>query len=189
MRKLRDWLSTRIYQFFKVYALNQMVAWVPWMRFRLWYCRRVIGMSIGPDTVIWMGCRFVGDKVGQIRIGRGCSIPRAFFVASAPITLGDYVVLGHDVSFYTTDHDPDDPAFTRRDAPVTVGDRAWIGSQAIILKGVTVGEGGVVAAGSVVTADVPPFTIVGGNPAKVIRERRAREFTYTMSAEQMPPFS
>ena len=55
-------------------------------------------------------------------------------------------------------------------APIVIGDRAWIGTRAIILKGVTVGEGGIVAAGSVVTKDVPPWTIVGGNPAKVIRE-------------------
>ncbi len=189
MRKLRDWLSTLLYQFFKVYVLNHVVAWLPCMRLRLWYYRRVIGMRIGPDTVMWMGCRFSGDRLDAITIGRGCSIPRAFFVASAPITLGDYVVLGHDVAFYTADHDPDDPAFSRRDAPITVGERAWIGSQSIILKGVTIGEGAVVAAGSVVTKDVPPFTIVGGNPAQVIRERGTRTFTYTISRDQVPPLT
>ena len=80
------------------------------------------------------------------------------------------------VELYTSDHDPDDPYFSRRDAPITIHDNVWIGSSAIILKGVTVGEGAVVAAGSVVTRDVKAFTIVGGNPAKLIRERGTRTF-------------
>lgn len=55
-------------------------------------------------------------------------------------------------------------------APVVIHSQAWIGARAIITKGVVIGEGGIVAAGSVVTKDVPPYTIVGGNPAQVIRE-------------------
>lgn len=55
-------------------------------------------------------------------------------------------------------------------APVVIHSKAWIGARAIITKGVVIGEGGIVAAGSVVTKDVPPYTIVGGNPARVIRE-------------------
>ena len=54
--------------------------------------------------------------------------------------------------------------------PVAIGNNVWIGCKAIILKGVTIGEGAVVAAGSVVTKDVAPFTLVAGNPARVIRE-------------------
>jgi maltose O-acetyltransferase len=189
MRRLRDWLSTRVYQLFNVYLLNNVIGWLPFIRFRLWYYRHIGGMTIGPDTALWIGCRFTGDRVRDIRIGRGVSIPPTLFVASAPIVIGDYAVFGHGVSLYTTDHDPDDPAFTRRDAPIAIGSRAWIGSQAIILKGVTIGEGAVVAAGAVVTQDVPPFTIVGGNPARIIRERGAREFTYTMSLDQMPPLN
>ena len=53
--------------------------------------------------------------------------------------------------------------------PVVICDRSWIGARSIILKGVTIGEGAIVGAGSVVTSDVPPWTIVGGNPARVIR--------------------
>jgi acetyltransferase-like isoleucine patch superfamily enzyme len=56
-------------------------------------------------------------------------------------------------------------------APVTIGDHVWIGSRAMVLKGVTIGEGAVIAAGAVVTRDVPPMTLVGGNPARVIKER------------------
>lgn len=54
--------------------------------------------------------------------------------------------------------------------PVTIGDKVWIGLNAIILKGVMIGEGSVVAAGSIVTHDVPPYVLVAGNPARVVRE-------------------
>ncbi len=60
-------------------------------------------------------------------------------------------------------------------APVRICRGAWIGARSIILKGVTIGEGAIIGAGSVVTSDVPPFTIVGGNPARVIRTLSADE--------------
>jgi galactoside O-acetyltransferase len=60
-------------------------------------------------------------------------------------------------------------------APVKIGDRVWIGFGASILKGVTVGEGSIVAAGAMVTRDVPPYCIVGGNPARLIRELEDHE--------------
>jgi len=60
-------------------------------------------------------------------------------------------------------------------APVSIGDKCWIGAKSIILKGVRIGEGAIVGAGSVVTKNVPPWTIVAGNPARVIRELTADE--------------
>jgi acetyltransferase-like isoleucine patch superfamily enzyme len=189
MKRLRDWFSTRLYIFFRVYALNQIVTWIPFARFRLWYMRRVAGMTIGPDSALWMGCWFTGHQIDRISIGRGCSIPRTYFAAGAPITIGDYAVFGPEVALYASDHDPDDPGFTRRDAPITIGSRAWIGSRAMILKGVTIGEGAVVAAGSVVTQDVAPFTIVAGNPARYVRDRGTREFTYEHTLDTLPPWN
>jgi maltose O-acetyltransferase len=63
------------------------------------------------------------------------------------------------------------PDFAGRTAPVVIEDFAWLGSRAMVLPGVTVGKGAVVAAGAVVTRDVPPYAIVGGVPARVIGER------------------
>ena len=67
--------------------------------------------------------------------------------------------------------------FADRGGEVIIGDRVWIGYRAIVLPGVTIGEGAVVGAGAVVTRDVSPYTIVAGNPAKVIGER-TKELTY-----------
>lgn len=89
------------------------------------------------------------------------------------IIFGDNVMIGPDASFYTAGHPTD--ANVRNTGlefglPITVEDNVWIGGHATILPGVSIGENAIVAAGSVVTKDVPKNTIVGGNPAKIIRQ-------------------
>lgn len=87
------------------------------------------------------------------------------------IFIGDNVLFGHNAVLATLDHDLD-PA--RRSllhcAPIRIGNDVWVGANATITKGVTVGDGAVIAAGEVVTRDVPPRTVVGGVPAKVLKE-------------------
>lgn len=95
-------------------------------------------------------------SVDKIRIGTKVAISREVFVCTA----------GHDFS------DPKMPLIT---APITICDGVWIGARAIILPGVTIGEGAVVGAGAVVTKDVAPWSVVGGNPAKVIGTRQLSE--------------
>ena len=109
--------------------------------------------------------------------GRNITVGRNVFINSGccfqdqgGIVLGDGVLVGHQVVFATLDHDLD-PA--RRGgmfpAPIRVGKNVWIGAHATILKGVTIGDNAVVAAGAVVTKDVPANTVVGGVPARVIK--------------------
>jgi acetyltransferase-like isoleucine patch superfamily enzyme len=161
------------------WVLNRLVAAIPLPGLRYLYYRTVCGIKLGTGSSIWMGAQFTGGALDKIDIGERCSIGYdSFWVAGAPIVIKNNVATGHRVEFYTSDHDPDDPAFSRRDAPIIVEERAWIGSRAIILKGVTIGQGAVVAAGSVVTRDVAPFTIVAGNPARPLRERNTKEFSY-----------
>lgn len=96
------------------------------------------------------------------------------------ITFGDNVMVGPRVGFYTAGH-PTDPEIRNTQLefglPITVEDNVWIGANATILPGVTIGEGAIVAAGAVVTKDVPSRTIVGGNPARVIRELSEQDTT------------
>jgi maltose O-acetyltransferase len=94
------------------------------------------------------------------------------FLDTNPITFGDRCLLGPGVHVYAPIHplDPEERATGReRGEPVTVGDDVWIGGRAVLNPGVTVGDGAVIASGAVVTEDVPAHTVVGGNPADVIR--------------------
>lgn len=91
--------------------------------------------------------------------------------------IGRYVMMGEDVTIITRNHTFSridipmlDQGFSE-DRPVTIGDDVWIGDRALILPGVYVGQGSIIGAGAVVTKDVPPYAIVGGNPARVIRMR------------------
>ncbi|MBE9607971.1 sugar O-acetyltransferase [Chitinilyticum litopenaei] len=110
----------------------------------------------------------------NIRIGRKAFINAAVVLdGSAPITIGHHTLVGPGVRFLTAYH-PVDPAERQRWAfwarPITVGENVWIGADALIVAGVTIGDHSVVGAGSVVTKDVPRCTLVAGNPAHVIRQ-------------------
>jgi len=98
------------------------------------------------------------------------------------IVIGNNVVLATNVRIRTEQHDHIDPWFrcsTQSHGPVRIGDRAWIGSHAIILHSVSIGEGAVVAADAVVTHDIPPYTIVAGIPAKQVGNR-TNDLRYTV---------
>ena len=103
----------------------------------------------------------------------------AFLDGRSGLTIGDNVNLGSHVSIYTREHDVNSPTFAETGGPVVIGDRAWVSSHSVVLPGIVIGEGAVVAAGAIVTKDVAPYTIVGGNPAKPIG-RRNSELTYEL---------
>lgn len=109
----------------------------------------------------------LGDRVF---LNAGCTI-----LDSAPVRIGARSQLGPNVQIYCAEHHKD--AVKRTDAgleiarPVEIGERVWIGGAAIILAGVTIGDGAIVGAGSVVTRDVPAGATVVGNPARVVKDR------------------
>ena len=94
------------------------------------------------------------------------------FLDVAPITVGSRVLLGPRVGLYTAGH-PTDPEIRSMGLefgrPITIGDDVWIGGNAVLCPGVAVGSGSIIAAGAVVTRDVPPGVVAGGNPCRVLR--------------------
>jgi maltose O-acetyltransferase len=137
---------------------------------------RAAGFSIGRGTVMWGLPQITGDgrvekllTIGSLcRFNVGC-----VFDVNAAITIDDLVGCGHEVMFLTTTHEiggegrRSGPPVAR---PITVGRACWLGARAMILSGVTIGDASVVAAGAVVTKDVPPNTMVAGVPARPIRQ-------------------
>lgn len=150
-------------------SYNRLITHIPYNPLRLWWLRR-LGATLGEHVYLFGSSEVLAPKTlsieGRCHIGRYCQID-----ARGGIRIGRDVVIASHCLLITADHDPDDPGFAGRLGSITVDDRAWIGSRAIILKGVTIGEGGVVAAGSTVTEDVAPWTIVAGVPAKPIKQR------------------
>jgi acetyltransferase-like isoleucine patch superfamily enzyme len=141
----------------------------------------------GKPSVVNDGTMTFGDRVrlvstvatlelvslpgGHLEIGENVFINYgSSLVASIHVKIGNDVLIGTHVMIMDTDfHRVDDKSYDTSGLPVVVEERAWIGNRSIVLKGVTIGHDAVVAAGSVVTQDVPPRTIVAGVPAKVIR--------------------
>jgi len=95
------------------------------------------------------------------------------------IDIGDNTNIGGNVQIYTLEHDPESTFFETVGGRVTIGSRVYIATNSIVLPGVRVGEGAVIAAGAVVTKDVPPYCVYGGVPARFISER-SRDLRYEL---------
>ncbi|WP_435199843.1 acyltransferase [Janibacter sp. GS2] len=153
------------------------VGTVPSHRLRKAIYRRA-GMSIPDSSSIHWRAEFYapeGIVIGEhVTIGDTC-----FLDGRSGLSIGDNVNLGSHVRIYTREHDVDSPTFAETGDPVVIDDHAWVASHAILLPGVVIGRGAVVAAGSVVTKDVEAYTIVGGNPAARIR-RRTTDLRYQL---------
>jgi acetyltransferase-like isoleucine patch superfamily enzyme len=160
------------------WCYNELVSLLPSRRLRKLYLRVWLG-RFGRGTNVQMRCRLLnGRKVffgDRNVINSGCFFDGRCF----PIEIGQDVSIGPEATILTLGHDPRSPNFGDKGGPVKIGDHVWIGYRAIILPGIEIGEGAVVGAGAVVTKDVPPFTIVAGNPALKIGDR-PRDLDYTL---------
>jgi acetyltransferase-like isoleucine patch superfamily enzyme len=155
--------------------------------FLLYRSAAPIGVSIGKGASAYKGVMFDVGAGGRVIIGDYALIHGARVICDERIEVGDHTLISWNVVLMDSYRLPVDPA-ARREAlrraaatpsrrlegdavarPVRIGPNAWIGFDACVLPGVTVGEGAIVGARSVVTADVQPYTIVAGNPATVIR--------------------
>lgn len=126
-------------------------------------------ISIGDYVHIQPNCQFYGQG-GGIHIGDG-----TIFSTEICIFARNHMYDGEDLEYI-----PYDRRFVER--PVNIGNHVWVGARAMIMAGVTVGDGAIIAAGSVVTKDVPPCAVVAGNPARVVKERN-KEIFYRLLAQ------
>lgn len=152
------------------YFYNGWLTYVPAKWIRASYLRIYLA-QLGKQTNVQMRCRFLnGPRVtfgDNNVINFGCLLDGRKF----NITTGNNVSIGPEATILTLGHDPQSSEFADLGGDVVIGDRVWIGHRATILPGVTIGEGAVVAACSVVTRDVEPFSIVAGIPAKPVGNR------------------
>lgn len=144
-----------------------------------WYKKQMnccgTNVSLHPSTSVYFG-------LNNLSLGNNVSIPRFahIFCTDSPLTIGNNVIFGPAPTIVTGDHRIDVVGkpiilslekLPENDAPVVIQDDVWVGAHVTILKGVTIGRGSVVAAGSLVNKSTPPYSISGGIPAKTIKFR------------------
>ena len=141
---------------------------------------RMKGAMIAPSTVIAQ--LTVHGDAGNLTIGKCCCLGITRMQSHARIQIGNCVVINDGVRLITGSHDIHSPTYDHVFTPIVIEDYAWIATDAMILKGVTIGRGAVVAAGAVVVKNVRPFSVVGGNPAREISSRNIESFNYIPSS-------
>lgn len=138
-------------------------------------------VTVGSYALIRPTNLYGGEPGMGMKVGDNSSIgPYSYIGCSGYIEIGNNVMMSPRVSLYSENHLFDDLEMPMIEQGVDrsfvkIEDDCWIAANAVILAGVTVGKGSVVAAGSIVTKDVPPFTVVAGNPARVIKTRKQNE--------------
>lgn len=163
-------------ELFLDYLLNTFVNKIPFPDQRL-ALYRAAGMKIGKDSNIMMHCNVMAPH--GIEIGNNCIVGehtwldgRAVRVGEGPgLKIGNNVNIGARTVFIPGGHLPDAPDFFGLPEKTVVEDNVWIAMNCTVLYGLTVGEGAVVASGAVVNKDVAPYTMVGGVPARYIKDR------------------
>ncbi len=179
---VRYWLRN-----FLLFVGNRVIGQLPGHALRRVYYRYVLGWKIGERSSIHHGLKVFGGR-GRVQIGARSTFQMDCLIVGAgmdDLTIGDDVAIAYRVCLLMGSHDMFAPKFDGITGPITIEDHVFIGSGAMILLGVTLGEGAVVTAGSVVTKSVAPYTIVRGNPAQVVA-RRPKNLDYT--AEHFWPF-
>lgn len=169
---------------FLKYIFREWLMFLPSHSIRLFLIKRVIKKA-GKNVYIGMGLDLRGAKC-HIVIGDNSFINRKVLLdGRGKIEIGNNVDIGQETNIWTVEHDPNDNDHNVTINEVKIEDYVWIATRVTILPGVRIGKGAIIAAGSVVTKDVPPMTIVGGVPARFIRNRK-NQLQYEM--QQKPWF-
>lgn len=160
-----------------------LTGFIPIHSFR-WLIYIAAGVKIPFNSHIHMGAQFfypAGIEIGNDTvIGQG-----VFLDGRAKLKIGSHVDIASDVMIYNCEHDINSEDFHAINEEVEIGDYVFIGPRVIILPGVKIGKGAVVAAGAVVTKDVSEYEVVGGVPAKIIRERDLKDLHYKLGRARL----
>ena len=161
----------------------RLIGWFPLHTVRILFYK-LDGIKIGKKAHIHMGIQFFDPS--NIEIGEGTIIGQnAFLDGRDKLKIGAHVDIASDVLIYNSEHDINSVDFKPINAPVVIGDYVFIGPRAIILPGVKIGKGAIIAAGAVVTKDIEEFVIAGGVPAKPIGERKNKEPNYVLGRSRL----
>jgi acetyltransferase-like isoleucine patch superfamily enzyme len=162
--------NSRTLSSFLEWISNDIISAIPSHHFRNFFYRHIVGLKLGKESSIAMHTKFSAFQ--NIVIKNNTAINQNVYLdGRGKLLIGQNVNIGRNVCIYTAQHDINSPDFKYVEKPVEIGDNAWIASNAVIIPGVKIEEGAVVAAGAVVNKDVKSYTIVGGNPAKFIKKR------------------
>ncbi len=130
---------------------------------------RCFGARLGPGCHIYASAKIWAPW--NLECGsRACIADGAEVYNPVKISIGEGAVISQDAYLCAASHDYADPAFSHIHGTIVIGKKAWVGARAIVLLGKTIGDRSVVGAGSVVTKDVPPDSVCGGNPARVVKK-------------------
>jgi acetyltransferase-like isoleucine patch superfamily enzyme len=154
----------------------------------IWTIRKAVyqlfGIKIGSGSVIHMWAKFYDPK--NIEIGSNTHIgDNSFLDGRNAIIIGNHVDIATGVLIYNEEHNIHSEQFEATSGPVEIEDYVFVGPRAIILPGVKIGRGAVIAAGAVVTKDIPDFTIVGGVPAVKIGDRKVKNLNYCLGRARL----
>jgi acetyltransferase-like isoleucine patch superfamily enzyme len=162
-------LVPRVTRFLGQGVFNLLITNLPGHWLRLGWLR-ALGAELGRGVCVFRGTTVIGAQ--ELALGDRVQVGfRVVLDARGGLTIGEDVLVSSDSQLLTANHNFDSDDFERQVAPIEIADHAWIATRAMVLAGVSVGRGAVVAAGGVATRDVPPRTVVGGSPARRVGER------------------
>ena len=161
-----------------LYLTNHIVSRCLFPQLRLAWYRRVMKFDIAPGASVLTDCRFSGR--GNLAVGGNTVINNECRLDNRePIRIGSNVSISYGALILTAGHNLDSSRFSYRGASVVIEDYVWVCARATVQPGVTLGRGSVALAGSVVAHTVPPMQVVGGEPARFVKERKS-ELTYRL---------
>ncbi len=166
MNKKINWFAGKILSWTYTYVVGIL----PSRHLRKWYLKFYLG-KLGKGSSVQLGNRFWNGRGVFIGARSVINFECVLDGRVNTIEIGSDVSIGPRASLLTLGHDPHSPHFEDKSGPIKIGDKVWIAYGAIILPGVTIGEGAVIAAGAVLSKDAEPYGIYAGVPAKKVGDR------------------